>query len=88
MATPLCPNCGAKVEATATECKKCGHDLTAPAKRGLPTWPVALLIVGAIMVVVGLVAYSQGVTLIGLVLAAVGGWTWRFRIRRDRALGR
>ena len=76
------------MKANATECKKCGHDLTAPPPRKLPTWSILLLVVGVIVFVVGLVIFSKGVTIIGLVLVGVGGWTWRFRVRRDRALGR
>lgn len=50
-------------------------------------WPIALFVIGLVVVVVGFVIVNFGVTLVGFALTGVGGYAWRYTVRRDRALG-
>jgi hypothetical protein len=87
MATKLCPDCAEQVRADATTCRHCGHDFTAVAPDGAPTppWPIALFVLGLLVAVAGLVVVSQGLTMVGLGVGALGGYIWRYKVRRSRS---
>jgi hypothetical protein len=84
MATKLCPDCAEQVRADAETCRHCGHDFSAAAaaETAAAPWPAALVAVGVVMAIVGLLAYSQGLTMLGLFVAALGGFIWRYRTKK------
>jgi Flp pilus assembly protein TadB len=88
MATKACPDCAEQVQANAKLCRHCGHDFDAPEAptRASNSWAIAMFAAGVVATVVGLVTRSQELTLVGLIVGALGGYIWRFRIRRARAL--
>ena len=87
MATKQCPNSAKKIQDDATVCKHCGQDLVALANppAQTPRWPIAMFVIGIIIAVIGIVIVAQMITMIGLVIGALGGYIWRIFHRRARA---
>ena len=87
MATKQCPNCAKKIPDDATVCKHCGQDLVAleVAAAQTPRWPIAMFVAGLIIAVIGFVIVAQMITMIGLIIGALGGYIWRIFHRRARA---
>ena len=87
MATKLCPDCAEQVQANAKTCRHCGHDFTVvvPERVATPPWPIALFVLGILVAIAGLVVVSQGLTVLGLGIGALGGYIWRYKVRRARA---
>jgi hypothetical protein len=56
-----------------------------PDRDATPPWPIALFVLGLLVAVAGLVVYNQGLTMLGLGVAAVGGMIWRHKVRQARA---
>ena len=49
-------------------------------------WPIALFVIGLVVLVIGFVIVSQGVVVVGFALTGVGGYAWRYQVRRAREL--
>ncbi len=56
-----------------------------PERAATPPWPIALFVLGLLVAVAGLVVYQQGLTMLGLAVAAIGGMVWRHKVRQAQA---
>jgi hypothetical protein len=85
--TEKCPECAQKVSPEANVCPSCGNVLVARAEPRSPlkTALFALIVVGLVLLGVGVIGRFAGLAMLGMAMAALGGFVWLKLVQRARA---